>query len=125
MDPSVALVEEILEAASAGSDGIAPGADGRLRASHAVWLCACETVDDGPVWLVYTVGEDDIGWRRIPHKTDVDRIIQAEHLTGGHPDPERVLAWLRGESPDPWRGQPDFPEHAFIYEELQHRIQAR
>ncbi len=49
-------------------------------------------------------------------------IVDAEHATGGHPAPEDVLEWLRGVWPDPWRGHGDFPQDAFIYEELQQRI---
>ena len=75
--------------------------------SHAIWLCACETMDESPAWLVYTVGEDGIGWQRIPAGMDVSEVVEAEHLTGCHPAPEGVLAWLRREWPDPWRGRAD------------------
>ena len=91
---------------------------------HAIWLCACETMDESPLWLTYTVGEDGIGWQRIPAGMDVSEVVEAEHLTGGHPAPEGVLEWLRGDWPDPWRGRGDFPEDAFIYEELRRRIRS-
>jgi len=121
-DPSVAAVEEILHAAASRSGGEAPRRDGRLVVTHAIWLCACETLNESPVWLIYAVGEDGIGWQRIPGGTDESEVVEAEHLTGGHPAPEGVLAWLRGDRPDPWRRRGDsFPQHSFIYDELWRR----
>ncbi|WP_459985504.1 hypothetical protein [Nocardioides sp. AN3] len=90
--------------------------------THAVWLCACETQYESPVWLIYAAGEDGIGWQRVARWTGDSDIVDAEHATGGHPAPEDVLEWLRGVWPDPWRGHGDFPQDAFIYEELQQRI---
>ena len=90
--------------------------------THAVWLCACETLHDSLIWLVYAVGSNGIGWQRIPDGTDVSDIVDAEHLTGDHPAPEGVLEWLRGEWPDARRGHGPFPEDTFIYEELQRRV---
>ena len=122
-DPSVAPVEEILEAAASRSAGEAPRRDGRLVVTHALWLCACETLNKWPPpWLIYAVGENGIGWQRIPEGTAAPDVVEAEHLTGGHPGPEGVLAWLESDWPDPWRGRGEFPEDAFIYEELRRRI---
>jgi hypothetical protein len=90
--------------------------------SHAIWLCACETMQDSPIWLIYAVGEDGIGWQRLPGGMRERDVVDAEHLTGGHPTPESVLAWLRSDSPDRWPGRRDFPEDAFIYEEIRRRI---
>ena len=122
-DPSVAQVEEILEAAASHSEGEERRRNGRLVVTHAVWLCACETLDDSPLWLVYARGDDGVGWQRINrHRLDVSDVVEADHLTGGHPSPEGVLEWVRGDQPDPWRGRGEFPEDAFIYEELLQRI---
>lgn len=123
-DPSVGPVEEILEATASRSTGEAPRRDGRLVVTHAIWLCACETTYDSPAWLVYAVGENGIGWQRIPDGADVPDVVEAEHLTGGHPNPGAVLAWLRNDWPDPWRGHGDFPQHSFIYEEFRRRMHA-
>ena len=121
-EPRVAAVEEMLEAAASRSGGEAPRRDGRLVVTHAVWLCACEDLNEPPEWLIYSVGEDGVGWQRIPDGTDESDVVEGEHLTGGHTSPEGVLEWLRGHWPDPWGGRGDFPEHSFIYEELRRRI---
>jgi hypothetical protein len=55
---------------------------------------------------------------------DVSDVVEAEHLTGGHPAPEGVLEWLRGDWPYPWRGRGDYPEHSYIYEELWRRFRS-
>ncbi|MGH8893239.1 MAG: hypothetical protein ACRDWY_08040 [Actinomycetes bacterium] len=123
-DPSVASVEEILEAAAFRTGGVATRRSGRLVVTHAIWLCACETLNGSPVWLIYAVGEDGIGWQRVPDWADVTEVVESEHLTGGHPAPEGVLEWLRGHRPEPWRGQGDFPQDSFIYEELRRRIRS-
>ena len=122
-DPSVAPVEEILEAAASRSVGEVPRRDGRLVVTHAVWLCACETLDDSPLWIIYAVGDDGVGWQRINRpQQEVSDVVEADHLTGEHPAPGGVLAWLRGDRPYPWRGPSGFPEHDFIYDELLRRI---
>lgn len=122
-DPSVAPVEEILEAAASRSSEEVPRRDGRLVVTYAVWLCACETQDDSPTWLMYAVLDDGVGWRRIEdHRLDIPDVVEADHLTGGHPAPGGVLEWVRGDQPDPWRGRGEFPEDDFIYEELLRRI---
>jgi hypothetical protein len=37
-------------AARARTASRSPQRDGRLVGEHAVWLCACETMDDSPIW---------------------------------------------------------------------------
>ncbi|KAA1425005.1 hypothetical protein FE697_003680 [Mumia zhuanghuii] len=120
-DPSVALVERILDAAAAPSVGAQALRDERLVATYAIWLCACETLDDSPVWLLYAIGQDSIGWCRLGER-EISEVVDAAHVTGCHPEPAGVLKWLRGEWPYPWRGPADFPEHSFIYNELRRRI---
>ena len=121
-DPNVVPVEEILEAAATRSVGEPPRRDGRLVVTHAVWLCACETTDESTIRLIYAVGEDGIGWQRIPVGMDVSDVVEAEHLTGGHPAPESVLAWLRRDWLDPWRGRGIFPQDSFVYPEVRRRV---
>lgn len=123
-DPAVAAVEEILDAATAsGRHRQAPQCEGRLEVQHAVWLCACETMDDSPVWLIYDTADGGIGWQRLPDGSEPAAVVHAEHLSGGHPSPDGVLEWLRGDAPDPWSGWgPDFPEHAFVFEALRRKI---
>lgn len=123
VDPSVGPVEDLLDAAASRTTGATERRAGRVVASHALWLCACETFDDAPTWLIYAVGADGVGWQRIPEQVDIEDVVDAEHLTGCHPDPEGVLVWLRGERPRPWRrGLGDFPEDSHVYDELQRRI---
>jgi hypothetical protein len=122
-DSSVAPVEEVLEAAASRSEGEVPRRDGRLAVTHAVWLCACESLDDSPLWLIYAVGDDGVGWQRIDDlRLDVPDVVEADHLTGGHPSPGGVMEWVRGDQPAPWPGCGDFPEDAYIYDELLRRI---
>ena len=123
-DPSVAPVEEILEAAASRSVGEVARREGRLVVTHAVWLCACETLEDSPLWLIYAVGADGVGWQRIDgYQQEVSDVVEADHLTGDHPAPEGVLEWLRGDQPYPRRGRSSaFPGHDFIYDELLRRI---
>lgn len=122
-DPSVAPVEELLEAAASRSEGEASRREGRLVVTHAVWLCACETLDDAPLWLIYALGDDGVGWQRInSYQQEVSDVVEADHLTGDHAAPEGVLEWLRGDRPYPRRGPRFFPEHDYIYDELLRRI---
>lgn len=90
LDTSVAPVEEFLEAAASSASGEVSRRNGRLVATHAVWLCACEASDESPCWLIYTVDHDGIGWQRLPDGADVADVIDAEHLTGGHTQPPRL-----------------------------------
>jgi hypothetical protein len=113
-DPSVAPVELIFEAAASRSIEEPRRQDGRLVVTHAIWLCACETLDRSPVWLVYSVGADGIGRQRVPGGTRDADVVEAQHFTGCHPAPEGVLKWLRGDRPNPWPGPTEFPEYAFI-----------
>ena len=120
-DPSVASVEQILQTAASRSVDGPRRRDGRLVVTHAVWLCACETMDDSPLWLIYAVGEHGLGWQRVPDGTDLADVVDAGHLTGGHSSPHSVLAWLRGDRSDPCDGHGDAP-HVFVVDELRRRV---
>lgn len=118
-DPNVALVEEILEAAASRTVDSPPHRDDRMVVTHAIWLCACETMDDSPLWLIYAVGKDGVGWRRLRGGQEASDVVDAQHLTGDHPAPRSVLQWLRG-------GTPTFYMHrradSEIYDEIRRRI---
>lgn len=123
MDPSVGPIEELLDAAASRSSGEVERRTGRVVVSHAVWLCPCDTDDDAPTWLVYARGDDGIGWQRVEDGVDMRDVVEAQHLTGCHLDPDAVLLWLRGEWPRPWgRGVGDDPEEADVCDEPQHKI---
>lgn len=125
-DPAVAQVEQLLVEVASSSEPIRR--DGRVVTTHAVWLCACESFDDAPTWLVYATADGGVGWERVAEGLgfDIPDVVQAEHLTGCHPSPDGVLAWLRGEQDRPWRGPwvGDFPEDDEIYEEISSRIRS-
>lgn len=64
-DPDVALVEQLLRAAALRAIEIPPLRNGRMVVSHAVWLCACETPDASPTWLIYAAGRHGVAWQRL------------------------------------------------------------
>lgn len=53
------------------------------------------TLDEAPTWLIYETADGDIGWCRMPDRADVDDVVDAHIVTGGHLDPVEVLRWLR------------------------------
>lgn len=99
-DPSVAAVEAIL-----GADALTvqprPRSAVRPIASHALWICACVTVDDAPTWLIYDT-EDGVSWCRVADKMEPLDLVNARLTAGGHADPAQVLLWLEGKDPTPW-----------------------
>lgn len=100
----MALVEEIFEAASARSATPAPAPEGRPTARHALWICACVTGDDAPMWLIYDTDEDGVAWCRVPDAVEPRDLVDAALIAGGHADPSSVLLWLLGQAPEPWAG---------------------
>ena len=90
-DPAVGPVEEMLAVAAGRSGAPMLTSDGRVVATYAAWLCACESMQEAPVWVVHSVGADGIGWQRWDTAVDVSALVAAEHLSGGHPSPEGVL----------------------------------
>lgn len=95
-DPSVAAVEAIL-----GADALTvqprPRSAVRPIASHALWICACVTVDDAPTWLIYDT-EDGVSWCRVADKMEPLDLVNARLTAGGHADPAQVLLWLEARS---------------------------
>lgn len=118
-DPEVALVEQLLRAAALRARETPPLRNGRMVVSHAVWLCACETPDTSPTWLIYAVGRHGVAWQRLRPGQDARRVVDAQHLTGDHLSPSSVLRWLRGAPPAFYSRSPDDPA---IYAELHQRI---
>jgi hypothetical protein len=96
-DSAVVLIEELLDRAA--TRHIA--GDWRGRAAHVVTICACVTLDVSPDWIIFDT-EDGIGWRRWPDDLPDEQVIHAPQEAGGHAAPSEVLAWLRGNTPDPW-----------------------
>ena len=116
----MARVEEILEAASAGS-GATPQVNARPTAEHALWICACVTMEDAPTWLIYDT-DTGVTWRRVPERVEPMDLVDARLSAGGHADPSEVLLWLQGQVPDPWaRGGAGWGD-ATVLEELRHKI---
>lgn len=118
-DPDVASVEQLLRAAALCATETPPLLNGRMVVSHAVWLCACETLDTSPTWLIYAVGKHGVAWQRLRPGQDARRVVDAQHLTGDHPSPSSVLRWLRGAPPTFDSLSPGDPA---IYAELLDRI---
>ncbi|CAN5165282.1 hypothetical protein BH09ACT10_BH09ACT10_11250 [soil metagenome] len=40
--------------------------DGRAVVDRAVWFCACVTLEDAPIWVIYDTEDGNFGWRRVP-----------------------------------------------------------
>ncbi|MGF9754491.1 hypothetical protein AAII07_04765 [Microvirga sp. 0TCS3.31] len=120
-NPCVAPIEKVLRNAASVA-AVAPTLrDGVVVTTHAVSLCACETFDEWETWVVHAVGEDGIGWLRVPPGAQVLDVVDAEDLASHHPAPEGVLAWLVGDDPDPWRAQDD-PKGFAVFAEIHRRI---
>lgn len=98
----VAAVERILAIAAADPPVVDLATKSRVIANHALWICACVTIDESPTWLIYDTPEGALTWRRVPDQVEPLHLVDAAHTAGGHADPAEVLSWLSGGSPDPW-----------------------
>lgn len=97
----MAPVEAILSRAAARSPAPELPTDGpRLPVVHALWICACVTMDDAPTWLVYVTADGGLGWSRMPDGEEPLDLVEARWETGGHCAPAQVLEWLRTGEPD-------------------------
>ena len=103
-DPSVAPIEAILEAAAARNLSPMRLLEDRPRAARAMWICACETIEDAPTWLIYDTNEGEIVWCRVPDAIEPLDLVDARLSAGGHADPGEVLPWLQGSASEPWSG---------------------
>lgn len=105
-DKSVVLVEAFLDRVATRAVHLESGHETRTRspAIRAVGICACVTTNRAPNWLIYDEPGGALRWSRIADETEVSEIVEAQLLAEGHADPGGVLAWLRGDENDPWRG---------------------
>jgi hypothetical protein len=100
-DPSVAPVEALLDGVAKRLSQVSSRAR-RPAAKHALWICACWTLDDAPTWLIYEDADGGVVWGRIPGGDEASDFVDAQFTAGGHADPGGVLAWLQGRAADPW-----------------------
>lgn len=120
-NPSRAPIEALLREIAAGTTDRPVRRGDLILTTHAVVLCACETFDDSDTWVVHAVGDDGVGWVRLPEGSQVEDEVVAEHVACHHPAPEGVLDWLLGDDPDPWRSQSD-PAGQAVFAEIHRRI---
>lgn len=114
-DPSVAPAEAILDRVAARAAEWVPGAP-CPRANLALWICACVSTLDAPLWLLYDRPDGALMWCRIPDGAEATDIVEARLTAGGHADPAGVLAWLRGDASDPWAGGHGWGEEIVVRE---------
>lgn len=121
-DPCVTPVERILAAAAERSADVAEKRDGKPVVTHALWLCACVTENDAPIWLIYDTGDAGVAWRRVPDRVQALDLVEARFSAGGHVDPAEVLDWLEGGSSlGSWSGGSVGGDRA-VLEELGRRL---
>ena len=96
-DPSVPAVEQLLDAAAARGSGAAPARDGRAVVTHALWICACVTLEDAPTWLIHDL-HDGLAWRRVPDTVEPLDLVDAR-LTAATRTPRRCCAGCRALHP--------------------------
>lgn len=118
--PSVSVVEQILAVAVSKSGGNMPLRDGKAIVDRAVWLCACETLDDAPTWLIYDITDGKVDWCRVPDGIDVEHFVDAPLITGAHTAPEYVLSWLQGDESS--TAAEDWPFDGEVIEDLGRKI---
>lgn len=116
-DPAVVEIESILERATVRS----PSGEWRGRTLNAVSICACVTFDASPNWILFDT-PDGVGWLRWPDGLPASDFVQAPLQAGGHAAPGEVLAWLNGDSADPWGAGGDGFGEAQAIVNLQMRI---
>ncbi|HET7355317.1 MAG TPA: maleylpyruvate isomerase family mycothiol-dependent enzyme [Nocardioidaceae bacterium] len=99
---AVDAVEEFL--AFSMSTEADPAEPPRPALDGAVWICACVSDGQSPVWLIEDgTAAGTIRWQRVPEGTAVSELVAADvPVAGGHADPANVLLWLYGRVPDPW-----------------------
>lgn len=101
-DPAVGPVEEIF--GRSATYRVPPQSSRPVATKQALWICACVTMDDAPVWLIYEDGDQALVWCRVPDGSDIPDVVDAELIAGGHTDPAGVLEWLEGKATHPWTG---------------------
>jgi hypothetical protein len=123
-DPSVARIELILGRARQRYLPLEPKPEDRPVTAHALWICACLSMDDAPTWLIYDRAEDTVAWCRVPDAVEPLDLVDARSGAGGHADPSEVLRWLQGRAPDPWASGGDGDGDGDTIEALSRNIRA-
>lgn len=100
-DPAVAEVEAILEERTDG-EYVPAARDRPLRVESLFWICACITLDDSPIWIIFQATGHGLHWCRVPDEEGFSSYADSKAMMGGHADPRSVLNWLTGDEPDPW-----------------------
>lgn len=121
-DPAVAVVESILEAAASRHPAPTESGEGIPVAPHALWICACVTMDDAPTWLIYDTDEGGVAWCRVPNKVELVDLVDARLTAGGHADPAEVLLWIQGKTSEPWGSGGNGGGDVGVLEELGRKI---
>jgi len=98
----VSRVEALLDGVALRIDAIPPTDGVRPIATHSLWICACVTPEDGPIWLIYKSIDGGLRWGRISGGAEASEVVDAHLVAGGHADPGEVLRWLQGDAPEPW-----------------------
>ena len=120
-DPAVAVVEQLFDERRHPAES-SPSEEGRALVEHALWICACVTLDAAPRWLICDTAAGGFWWRRVPVGVDLLDLVTARYAAGGHADPAEVLRWLRGEATDPWARGGDGSGDPGVLEALRRRI---
>jgi hypothetical protein len=118
----VALVEAILDGAAMRHTETVISLGTRPQAIRALLICACVTLEYAPTWLIYEGSDGTVKWTRIPDGSKAADVVDGRVETGGHADPTDVLAWLKGEAPDPWANGHGGGDQSVV-PDLQRRIQ--
>jgi hypothetical protein len=121
-DSAVAAVERILANKVPALQVADLVGRGQANANNALWICACVTIDESPIWLIYDTPEGQLAWLRVPDRMEPLPLVNAAHTAGGHADPAGVLDWLLGEAPGPWSGGGDGSSDPGVLDELLMKI---
>ena len=101
-----------------------PARDGRAVVTHALWICACVTLEDAPTWLIHDLPDDGLAWRRVPDTVEPLDLVDARRTAGGHADPAEVLRWMQGAASHPWCGGGYGCGDAVVLEVLRRKIRS-
>lgn len=117
--PAVGTIEAVLVRGLGPPIEINP--QQRLKATHALRICACVAYQDAPIWLLF---EDDAGggWCRLTGSAVAELPIDAPLIAGGHADPDQVLRWVTGDAKDPWGVSGDGSGDARVLAALSSRL---
>ena len=121
-DPAVAPIEHILAAAAPARTAPTDPTENRVAVANALWICACVTDDDAPIWLIYESLAGKLVWHRVAGGIEPLDLVNARHSAGGHAEPGEVLRWLLGAAHDPWSGAGDGTGDGHVTDHLRQKI---